>query len=164
MSLDYLSSLCFTNFLRVSPIPSKPDYAQVLCHWCFPVIWSYLLDRQRIKALESTSLEYRVLDACFKRKGGRGIGRKRCSLSSYQQTAGMQLRVWSESDHLSEVLMRNVMQTIQTSCQFRWVPQKWGFCNEIRKTEIGQESCFNVEGVRCSPKVNKWEERWNDSL
>lgn len=66
VSLDYLSSLCSSNLLAVSPTPSKPDCSQLLWHWRFPIIWSYLLFKQRIRAVESTRLGYGVLDACFK--------------------------------------------------------------------------------------------------
>lgn len=76
MSLDYLSSLQFTNLLSVSPVPSKLDYSQFLYY----MVLSYYLiltpDRQIIRALESTSLECGMLYAWFREKGGRGTEKR----------------------------------------------------------------------------------------
>lgn len=52
------------------------------------MIRSCVHDKRRIRAQESTSLEYEALDARLKGKGARGRGSERCSFRSYRWAAG----------------------------------------------------------------------------
>lgn len=72
----------------------------------------------------------------------------------------LQLRERSGSQCLSVLLLRKFMQAMQINCHVKGVLQKWGLWNEPRRTELGQESCFQSGGERRNRKLCKWEMKW----